>query len=202
MHNIVYKITNLINGKIYIGVHRTKDLDDGYLGSGVLISKAIKRYGKEAFIKEILFDFNTIEEAYIMESEMVTIDFIRCSSNYNLHVGGKGGWGDNNVTKTHVFTNKGWIFKNDFDPNVHNGTAKNTIIVKDLNGNRIRISKDDPRYLSGELIPWNKGCSQLDASNRKRSKALKGIKHPKYTCNLCNREVSEHFKDRHNSKYH
>jgi len=35
--------------------------------------------------------------------------------------------------------------------------GKNTITVKDINGNKFRVNKDDPRYLSGELVGINKG---------------------------------------------
>lgn len=51
--NIIYKTTNLVNGKIYVGQHYTS-ADDGYLGSGNILIQSIKKYGKENFIREIL----------------------------------------------------------------------------------------------------------------------------------------------------
>lgn len=50
---LVYKTTNTINGKYYIGIHKQKDaLFDGYYGSGVLLHSAIKKYGVSNFIRE------------------------------------------------------------------------------------------------------------------------------------------------------
>ena len=58
---IIYKTTNLINGKIYVGKHHTDQ--DNYLGSGNLIQLAIKKYGKENFIRETLEEVT--EETWI-----------------------------------------------------------------------------------------------------------------------------------------
>ena len=43
-HYLVYKTTNLINGRIYIGQHQTYYPNDGYLGSGREIAKAIEEF--------------------------------------------------------------------------------------------------------------------------------------------------------------
>jgi hypothetical protein len=89
-YNYVYKLTNVVNGKIYIGVHRTDNLDDGYMGSGNLLAKAKNKYGTDNFKKEIIEFFPTYKEALEAEKELVTIDFINENTNYNLKEGGYG----------------------------------------------------------------------------------------------------------------
>lgn len=84
----VYKTTNCINGKTYIGKHKTRDLNDDYLGSGKMLKNAIKKYGKENFQKEILFVFNTEIEANQAEEMLVEMG----PQSYNLKRGGEGGF--------------------------------------------------------------------------------------------------------------
>lgn len=89
-YNMLYRITNLLNGKIYIGVHCTDIFDDGYMGSGKKIKLAIEKYGKENFKKEILAYCIDAKTAYEFEHKIVTREFINREDTYNIQVGGFG----------------------------------------------------------------------------------------------------------------
>lgn len=112
MKYIVYLTKNNkseINGlkKIYAGVHQTEnpDIFDGYIGCGVYVNQpstymypktpfqyAVKKYGPDAFERSILYIFDTAEEAYSKEEEIVDIDFIKQSHVYNACLGGRTNW--------------------------------------------------------------------------------------------------------------
>lgn len=87
-HNIFYKTTNLVNDKFYYGIHSTNNLNDGYIGSGKLLKKSIEKYGKENFIKEMLFDFATRKEASDYERLIVNLELIALEQCYNCKPGG------------------------------------------------------------------------------------------------------------------
>lgn len=87
-HNYFYKTTNLVNGKYYYGIHSTNNLNDGYMGSGNSLTAAIKKYGKDNFVKEIIADYPTRKEASDHEKLIVTIELIKLNECYNLRTGG------------------------------------------------------------------------------------------------------------------
>lgn len=92
MYYTVYKTTNLINGKIYIGKHITMNPNDKYLGSGKQIKAAIVKYGKENFKKEVLFIFDNKHDMTNKEKDLVTEEFCKRLDTYNMHEGGEGGF--------------------------------------------------------------------------------------------------------------
>lgn len=93
MYYTVYKIRNELNKKIYIGVHKTLDPNDSYMGSGYAIKTAIEKHGIDNFTKRILKTFSTEDVAYQYESQLVTSDFINSSRTYNMSIGGHRGPG-------------------------------------------------------------------------------------------------------------
>lgn len=90
MHYIIYKTTNLINGKFYIGKHQTNELNDGYIGSGKLLKRAINKYGLDNFKTEIIETCPTEDHMNLAEKIYVITD---SEVSYNLCSGGKGGFG-------------------------------------------------------------------------------------------------------------
>lgn len=92
MFYLVYKITNKINNKVYIGAHKAEKLDDGYMGSGDLIKAAINKYGIGSFKKQILYMCNSEEIMYQKEAYIVNKAFVDSKHTYNLKEGGQGGW--------------------------------------------------------------------------------------------------------------
>lgn len=86
----VYKTTNLVNGKQYIGAHRSKNPNDSYLGTNRVLKRAIKKHGIKNFKKEILFIFDNEIDMFKKEKELVTEEFCQREDTYNIGEGGRG----------------------------------------------------------------------------------------------------------------
>jgi len=191
-HNLIYQITNLVNGKIYIGRHSTNKINDNYFGSGNEIKKAIKEHGRSNFKKEILFDFATVDEMIKKELELLTEDFVQREDNYNIfdNTGGKGMLGKthgDNFKKKLREANTGFLTVKDKDGNTFriskndprylSGELKHNlhgmIKVKDLEGNVFCVKNDDPRWLSGELVSSNLGSKRPEETTKKHIEFMK-----------------------------
>ncbi len=196
MHYTVYKVTNDINGKVYIGTHKTKNVNDGYMGSGKYLKRAIEKHGPENFTKEILFDFDNSQEMFEKERELVTLDFISEENTYNLKVGGFGGWDHENLDsiKQRNKCLKGiekqrWLRENDSTWR-ENVKIKLSIAMKKRNiesGNKYQKLASEAFKLKGHTleskskiglankgkVPWNKGKSHSEETKQKISDAVK-----------------------------
>ena len=109
-YNYIYRLTNALTEMEYIGVHRTDNLNDGYMGSGKIIKRAIQKYGRDAFKKEILSQFNTYIEALEEERRLVTKEYINRPDTYNLREGGYGRceWSDQHRKDFSSYMKKQW----------------------------------------------------------------------------------------------
>jgi hypothetical protein len=91
MFYTVYRTQNLVNGKYYLGVHKTSYPYDRYLGSGTVITNAVNKYGRPAFLKNVCFVFDTPEEAFAKEFELIET-YREDPLCYNIRQGGSGGF--------------------------------------------------------------------------------------------------------------
>jgi hypothetical protein len=86
----VYKTTCEATNKYYFGLHSTDNLDDGYLGSGQVLSRSVKKYGRDKHVFEILEHFTSRNEAAKKEKELITAEHLKNPMCMNLRGGGTG----------------------------------------------------------------------------------------------------------------
>ena len=136
MYYTIYEIKNIINDKVYIGKHKTADLDDTYMGSGKILKHAINKYGIDNFTKTYLFIFDNEEDMNNKELELVSEEFIKEDTNYNLKLGGEGGWDYNNHPRNHHLKVKAYNISRINNPNglffgkTHSNETKKKISIK------------------------------------------------------------------------
>ena len=91
-YHFIYRTTNLLNGKFYVGMHSTDNLEDGYVGSGKRLGYSIRKYGLENHKFEILEFLPSREELKKREAEVVNEELLSNPLCMNLKFGGEGGW--------------------------------------------------------------------------------------------------------------
>lgn len=161
MFYTVYKITNILNEKYYIGMHKTDNLDDGYMGSGKIISQSIKKYGVENFRKEILHIFDNEKDMKSKEKELVVLE----EMSYNLCPGGKGGFGYINNSDIPKFKNK-----------KHTEDTKEKISISMLNNKNFSGKKhtEESKKTIGEKVKKKlSGSTKSEEHKKKISEAIK-----------------------------
>ena len=169
-HYLIYKITNLLNGMIYIGKHVTDDIHDDYMGSSKWLKLSIKKHGIENYRKEILFDFDNDADMNAKERELVNEEFVARSETYNLNVGGFGSWyacnvcGDNNKSNQYLIAG----IKCQLD-----AEYRRKFCQRISNGLKLFYAQN-PGALAGENNPMY-GKTHSDDTRLKISNALKGM---------------------------
>lgn len=182
MYYTIYKVTNKINGKFYIGSHKTKNLDDNYMGSGKYLKHSQEKHGIENFTKEILFVYDNPEDMYAKEAEIVNEDFLAEENTYNLKVGGFGGW-------DHI--NKNEDIRKEKNQRAGRTTRDNGGYKKGLYTQSILIKNQEwirkrsnafrqtiKEYYSNN-DQWNKGIPHKEETKKKIGLANKKLKGPK-----------------------
>ena len=165
MFYLIYKITNNINGKYYIGAHKTINKNDSYMGSGKLIKQAIEKYGIENFTKEILIECSSIEEMFNVERKLVDLN----ENSYNLKCGGHGGW-DHLIGVKQILT----------EPRIA-GNKKKSDILKDRKPSSNTINAVKQAHKEGKIkYDTFKGKKHTEETKKKVSdKAKERLSNPK-----------------------
>ena len=186
-HYLIYKITNKLNGRFYIGQHQTENIDDGYMGSGIAICDAIKKYGIENFTKEIIFDVDNWELMDFIEELIVDEEFVKREDTYNIALGGTGGYGlgkSNQGKKGHPCSEETKRKIIAFHKGRHRSEEAKQHMSDSHKGKQSPIkgkkrSKEFCKKISEAgkgRIPWNKGKrigQQSEETKRKRSEAVR-----------------------------
>jgi hypothetical protein len=175
----VYCTTNLINSRKYIGSH-SGEINDSYLGSGVNITKAIKKYGKHNFIKDILWEG---PQEFMRDMETFWCEYFDVGKNplfYNCSEKGTGWMGGKPNPKLSEYRKK----------NYHPAWCKNQNKESNeiLKGIAEKL-KGKPSGMLGKT-PWNKGLSGYSGwkwTDENREKMYWERK--KIKCDYCGKEI-------------
>ena len=163
-YHYLYKTTNLITGRYYYGMHSTNNLNNSYMGSGDLIRKSLKKYGRDNHIIEILEYCNSRNELSKKEKQLINIYEVSKKNCMNLKIGGDGGFVSEEHKNKFIEASKKTRFKSEDNPSYYKD--------KDMLRERFEKLRKD-----GKLSKNNKGFlgkSHSEESKRKIGESNKG----------------------------
>lgn len=202
-----YKTTNTVNGKYYYGVHSSECPEqDPYYGSGTVLKKAVRKYGRDKFVVEILKEFDSVEEAFDYERAHVTVEQVLDENCYNVQPGGLGGFAgavyvhrDHEMTRIHPdllnnYLRDGWElgFDSDYLQRKYRKHLSEEHRRKISEAHRGRPSPLKGRHISeehrekisrarkGRSNSWALGKPRSEETKRKISEANRGKPHPEW----------------------
>ena len=206
MKYLIYKITNIVNNKIYIGCHKTQDVNDGYMGSGKILGYAKEKYGLNNFFKEILYDFETPKDMFEMESKLVNEDFILRNDTYNIALGGNGGfnhinnneynfhdpntWNSESKERHRIGSIKGQLYQKENNKSIYSFSDEERSINGKIGSDVIKV-----KYPNGTFYKKNHTNEAKELIGKKNSISQKGSKNSQYgTMWITNNEVNKKIK--------
>jgi len=133
-YHFIYKTTNIINNKYYIGMHSTNNLEDGYVGSGKRLWYSINKYGKDNFKVEIIEFLDNMKLLKEKEREYVNENLLKDKKCMNIKLGGEGGFTSNEAKKGRIATDK--ILYEKYGENFH------TIVTKKYHDSLTKEDKE------------------------------------------------------------
>jgi hypothetical protein len=206
-YHFIYKTTNILSGKYYIGMHSTDDLDDGYLGSGRRLRYSINKYGKENHKLEIMEFVSSREELKEREKEIVNLNEIAKEECMNLVVGGQGGFSIESTKKGREITDDilrkkyGDNFRSIISTKYHNKLRNDPDLMKE-HGKKIKNGQDKSGFNRMTFLGKKHTEETKINIGEKSSKHQKGEGNSQYgTCWITKESINKKIKKEELPKY-
>ena len=187
INGVIYKTTNTANGKWYIGKDENNNPD--YLGSGKVLSRAIAKYGRHCFKKEILAESTNRKELAKLEKELIAkFNAAKDPMSYNIAEGGRGG----HTMAGYTEEQKALVIEK--QSNAHKGKSKSPEHKRKISESKLGVpmaqttieKRSETRkrlYAEGKLsVPKGKdwtGLHHSETTKQKISASKKGVPNSK-----------------------
>ena len=180
MYGYIYMTINILNGKRYIGKHKSDKFVTYYKGSGAILIRSIEKYGADNFAVELVDVANSEEELNIKERYWIEhYNAVDDPMFYNISEGGIGyihyGWHHSIETRIKYSQSRSGILAPMYGKH-HSEYTKKLISLK-VSGKRHALSEEHKLKISESLKgrdPWNKGVCHSEEIKRKISQSCKG----------------------------